>query len=267
MYVSGFATTSGDISFSRRVWPCKYFIGRSFCRLNTSFIIKEVSVGAVQLSGTVTLWRLAAKIFLLQTAKLAFYFRLTFDSRTRQPWFFYLLCRKLPVVNVISLNFCRIIMLNFLSGFIGRRSVVRTLPWPSLSSRLFRRIVTFKGVVVVQYDYAFHIAVLLYVRHCWHDFRGRCRCVRSVDYLSCVVGLRRRIVIMRSVGKELRYGLRRRWICCRGRIRSVAIHRPLIKQQPIGVDGRKSSEYLLHEIEARLISPRQYVGYSRGLYA
>lgn len=28
---------------------------RSFCRLNTSFIIKEVSVGAVQLSGTVTL--------------------------------------------------------------------------------------------------------------------------------------------------------------------------------------------------------------------
>lgn len=103
-----------------------------------------------------------------------FYFRLqnspfTFDllsTPSLPAVIFYLLCRKLPVVNVISLNFCRIIMLNFLSGFIGRRSVVRTLPWPSLSSRLFRRIVTFKGVVVVQYDYAFHIAVLLHVRHC-----------------------------------------------------------------------------------------------------
>lgn len=101
----------------------------------------------------------------------------------------FLICLVLPMplVNEFSFNFCRIIMLNFLSVFlstvlstyrpltgqimyhgirIGRGSVVPTLPWPSLSARLFRRIVTFKGVVVVQYDYAFHIAVLLHVRHC-----------------------------------------------------------------------------------------------------
>lgn len=151
---------------------------------------------------------------------------------------------------------------------IGRGSVVPTLPWPSLSSRLFRRIVTFKGMVVVQYDYTFHISVLRPVGHCRHGLRRRCCCVHAVDHLWGAVGRGcRRIVVLRSVGKKLRHGLRRLRICVRGRIRSVAIHRPLIKQQPIGVDGRKSSEYLLHEIEARLISPRQYVGYSRGLYA
>ena len=137
-------------------------------------------------------------------------------------------------------------------GFQLRQSArCSTLLLPKLSTRLFRRIVTFKGMVVVQYDYTFHISVLRPVGHCRHGLRRRCCCVHAVDHLWGAVGRGcRRIVVLRSVGKKLRHGLRRLRICVRGRIRSVAIHRPLIKQQPIGVDGRKSSEYLLHDNSA-----------------
>ena len=51
--------------------------------------------------------------------------------------FFYLLCRKLPVVNEITLNFCRIIMLNFLSVFL---STVLSTYWPLTGQIMYHGI-------------------------------------------------------------------------------------------------------------------------------